>query len=284
MLESMKMFFGLFIPDSIKPILKNVYYYINYRIFYRLKGQDSMIPPRSMIFVGDGDFEKTGQEFKNYFVELAGLQTNNRVLDVGCGIGRMAIPLTNYLSKDGEYWGFDIVKKGVLWCHHRISPKFKNFHFLHSDVYNKRYNPNGKVRAQDFRFPFDDNFFDFVFLTSVFTHMLPLDLENYLSEISRVLNNGGKCLITFFILNEESEKLIRSGRSTLDFKYKIDACLTTNENVPESAIAYKEDIVKLLFNKYGLKIFQPIRYGSWCNRDNFLSYQDMIIATKGDTN
>lgn len=105
--------------------------------------------------------------------------------------------------------------------------EIQHFHFQHSNVYNKYYNPHGKVRAQDFQFPFDDESLDFVFLTSVFTHMLPSDLENYLSEISRVLKTGGKCLITFFILNEESESLVRSGRSTLDFRYKIEGCLTT---------------------------------------------------------
>ena len=51
--------------------------------------------------------------------------------------------------------------------------------------------------------------------------MLPLDMENYLSEISRVLKTGGRYLITFIILKSESEGLIRSGHSTLDFCYKI---------------------------------------------------------------
>ncbi|MCP4264137.1 MAG: class I SAM-dependent methyltransferase [Candidatus Brocadiaceae bacterium] len=246
----------------------------------RLKGKDSMIPPTSMIFVGGGDFERIGEEFKNYFIELANLQPNDRVLDVGCGIGRMAIPLTNYLSKEGEYWGFDIVKKGIEWCQSRISPRFSNFHFQHSDVYNKHYNPNGKVQAQNFRFSFDDESFDFVFLTSVFTHMLPSDLEHYLSEISRVLRPEGKCLITFYILNEESENLIRSGISALDFSYEIQGCKTTDEKAPEAAIAYGEEFVLKLFNKYGLKIPQSIHYGSWCKRDTFLTYQDLIIATK----
>ncbi len=239
-----------------------------------------MIPPRSMIFIGDGDFENIGQEFKSYFIELAHLQPSDRVLDVGCGIGRMAIPLTTYLSKEGEYWGFDIVKKGIEWCQNRISPKFSNFHFQHSDLFNKLYNPNGKVQARNFQFPFDDESFDFVFLTSVFTHMFPLDLENYLSEISRVLKPEGKCLITFFILNEESENLVRSGSSTLKFLYKIEGCMTIDENVPEAAIAYREEFVLGLFKKYGLKIAQPIHYGSWCKRDTFLTYQDLIIATK----
>ncbi len=151
---------------------------------------------------------------------------------------------------------------------------------MHSDIYNKMYNPNGTMKAVEYEFPFNGEFFDFVFLTSVFTHMLPSDLEHYLSEISRVLQPKGRCLITFFILNAESEKLIKEGHSTLDFKDWVDGCLTISKDNPELAIAYKEDFVTKLFAKYNLTIDRPIHYGSWCNRDTFLSYQDLIIATK----
>lgn len=263
----------------IPPVLKTFYFFL-VDVIDRLKGNDSMIPPKSMIFVGAGDFERVGQEFKNHFIHLGKLQTNDRVLDVGCGIGRMAVPLTDYLSEEGEYWGFDIVKRGINWCQSRISPKFSNFHFQHSDVYNKHYNPSGKVQARDFQFPFNDEFFDFVFLTSVFTHMLPADLENYLSEISRVLKPGGRCMITFFITNEESEALVRSGRSDLNFIYKIQDCLSIDENDPEAAIAYREEFIIELFKKYRLKIVEPIHYGFWCKRSTFLTYQDLVIATK----
>lgn len=267
------------VPGFLKPALIKVYYF-PIDIIDSLKGRDSMIPPRSMIFIGRGDFEKIGETFKDYFIELANLQPNNRVLDVGCGIGRMAIPLTRYLSQEGEYWGFDIVRKGINWCQNRISPKFTNFHFLHSDVYNKSYNKNGKIQAKDYVFPFDDNFFDFVFLTSVFTHMLPSDIENYLGEISRVLKTEGKCLITFFILNEESESLIRSGHTSIDFRYKKNNFSTDNEEINESATAYNEEFIKKLYEKYGLTIIEPIHYGYWCKRDNFLTYQDIIVAKK----
>jgi ubiquinone/menaquinone biosynthesis C-methylase UbiE len=280
----MKKHLTMLIPNSFKPILKKNYrkiYYLSLDVIDCLMGRKNPIPPMSMIFIGDGDYKQIGQEFMGYFIELANIKPNNRVLDVGCGIGRMAIPLTNYLSQqEGEYRGFDIVHMGIEWCQNRISTKFSNFHFSHTDVYNKRYNPHGGIQARDLRFPFDNEYFDFVFLTSVFTHMLPSDLENYLSEISRVLKTRGKCLITFFLLNDESEILVRSGRSSLNFRYKIEGCLTTNENVPESAIAYNEEFIKELFEKYKLKISQPIYYGSWCKRDSFLSYQDIIIATK----
>jgi ubiquinone/menaquinone biosynthesis C-methylase UbiE len=267
------------IPSSIKPILKKIYY-VALDLVDPLQKRNGMIPPRSMVFIGGGDFLKIGEEFKQYFIELGHLQPDHSVLDVGCGIGRMAIPLTRYLSREGEYWGFDIVKTGIDWCQQRISPKYPKFHFLHSNVYNKYYNPKGDARAQDFKFPFDDQLFDFVFLTSVFTHMLPSDVENYMTEIARVLKPEGTCLITFFLLNEESLTLMRSGKSTLDFKYDLHGCLSTEETKPEAAIAYEEDVFKDLFRKNDLIILEPIRHGSWCGRQNFLSYQDMILATK----
>jgi SAM-dependent methyltransferase len=275
----MKNYLKKFVPSFLKSILKSGFYFLA-DIFDALKGKDDMIPPRAKVFTGDGDFRKTGQEFKNYFVELGDLKSCNKVLDVGCGLGRMAIPLTNYLSEKGEYWGFDIVKEGVDWCNNRISKKFRNFHFLHSNVYNKHYNLDGKIQAQDFQFPFDDEFFDFVFLTSVFTHMLSSDLENYLSEISRVLKPSGKCLITLFILNEESLNLIHLGQSTQEFKYNIGNCLTTDINDPEKAIGYVENDILGLFKKMKLNPIPPVYYGSWCGRTTYLSYQDIVVAEK----
>jgi SAM-dependent methyltransferase len=275
--SAVKQKFASIIPEPLKPIIKRIYYIVD--IFTKRQG---MISPRSKIFIGQGDFVKIGEEFKSHFIALGNLQPGDRVLDVGCGIGRMAIPLTGYLSGEGEYWGFDIVKSGIEWCRKRISSKHNNFHFLHSDIYNKHYNPKGKIRAQDFRFPFEDQFFDFVFLTSVFTQMLTPDVENYLGEISRVLRVGGKCMITFFILNDESNHLVRSGKSTLDFRYELAGCVTANKKMPEDAIAYDENFVKSLFAKQGLELIQPIYYGSWCNRQSSLTYQDLIIAKKKD--
>src|SRR5205807_8842570 len=114
------------------------------------------------------------------FVFLTSVFTH--MLDVGSGTGRMARPLTRYL-KGGSYEGIDIVARSVQWCQRTYASRYPNFRFHFADIYNKVYNPDGKHKASEYRLPFETSSFDFFFLTSVFTHMLPQDMEHYLSEV-----------------------------------------------------------------------------------------------------
>lgn len=241
---------------------------------------DGLIITEGMDFVGGHLFNETGKEFLNYFVDFCGLGKDTHVLDVGCGIGRMAIPLTSYLSEKGSYRGFDIVLEGIDWCKSNISHRFPNFEFSHSNIYNKQYNPNGKIKASEYRFPYEDASFDFIFLTSVFTHMLPVDLNSYFSEIGRVLKPGGNTLITYFILNEESEKNISQGLSHIDISNEFDSIKVLDMDMPEASTGYSENQITSLYSEHGMNIQKPIRYGNWCGRSKFTSYQDIIIAKK----
>jgi len=246
--------------------------------------RDPLIPPRRLMFDGPRDveiFRKNGEEFLRYYVDLCHLKPHETILDVGCGIGRKTVPLTRYLDENGRYDGLDINEKGIDWCQRRISTRYPNFTFQRADVYNKRYNPRGKHSASDYRFPYADESFDFVVLGSVFTHMLPAGMENYLSEIVRVLKTGGgRCLISFFLLNQESQSLIQSHESAVDFPHDMGIYRVLDPEVPEFAVCYDEDYVLSLYDKYGLRISKPVRYGSWCGRPEFLSYQDIVIAEK----
>lgn len=286
----MKNFIRTYFPKPLQSFLRKIYYrfplirklyYFPSDLFNLLRGKRGKLsPPKSKIFVGDSDFEAAGREFFGYFKDLCGLQPREKVLEVGCGIGRMAVPLTAYLDGEtgGAYDGIDIVKDGIDWCRKNISPTHPHFNFQLADVKNSLYNPKGNYNASEYVFPFNDGSFDFIFLTSVFTHMLSPELKNYLAEISRVLKPGGRVLITFFLLNEES--LVYAGGDDSRFSEEYEGCRVIDKNIPEAAIAYEEPFIRDLFIKNKLEITEPIRYGSWCNRKEYLSAQDIVVAIK----
>lgn len=78
------------------------------------------------------------------------------MLDVGCGSGRMALPLTGYLNREGRYAGFDVSREAIAWCTENISGSHPNFEFTAVDIQNGAYNPTGKYESSDFRFPYLD--------------------------------------------------------------------------------------------------------------------------------
>ena len=231
------------------------------------------VPPKRKTFIGGGDFIAVGDAFFGT-LKRHSLMPEMDVLDVGCGQGRMARPMTEFLK--GRYEGFDIDGSGIEWCkaQYKDAP---NFTFHHADVFNARYNKTGQVAAKDYNFPFEDNCFDRVFLTSVFTHMFKEDVENYLSEIARVLKPGGRCLVTWFLLDEVSR---RSQHPVMSFAYDVDeVSRTTVKSNPEAAIAFDLDFVRGLYDRYGLKI-EDIEHGTWGRPESIYDLQDMVVAVK----
>ena len=243
-----------------------------------------LLPPRELQdWVGGGGadvYKATGNEFLGYLVDLCGLQPGDAVLDVGCGSGRMALPLTGYLNREGRYAGFDVSREAIAWCTKNISGSHPNFDFRVVDIQNGAYNPKGIYKSSDFLFPYPDGSFDVVLLASLFTHMLPADVKHYMSEIVRVLKPGGRSLITFFLLNEESLALSKEGKGFFEFEHEMRGYRTNNVDHPEAAIAYPEAFVRDLYGECCLALREPLRYGMWCGRTNGMSGQDVVIAVK----
>jgi SAM-dependent methyltransferase len=111
---------------------------------------------------------------------------SSHILDVGCGIGRLAVAMPGFLDADGGYEGFDIVPGGIEWCQQHIVSPHSNVRFTLADVYNKEYNPKGRVQPADYRFPYPDGTFDVAVLISVFTHMLPPAVDRYVGSAALV--------------------------------------------------------------------------------------------------
>jgi len=248
-----------------------------------INGENELPPLRLRSYVGPlKSFRSSGVEFTVYLKLMCHLRPNERVLDIGCGCGLMALELIEYLDTTGKYVGIDIHKGSIMWCQRKISRKHQNFTFVHIDVRNRAYNPKGKQLAEHYTSPFEDGAFDVILLKSVFTHMRPDEVDNYLKEICRLLSDKGRCLATFFLLNQEQEKHSEDGSSELSFSFGDETWRYMYKNRPEAAVAYREDYVLKLLSKNGLRLDQgeSIRYGTWSGKPTGLSYQDILLICK----
>jgi SAM-dependent methyltransferase len=259
--------------------------YIALEYLERMKGNEPAdLPPLRLraqfaSSIRPEEFRRAGQMFVDFFTDRCGLRPDDDVLEIGCGCGRSAIPLAKVL-RGGTYIGLDIVQDGLAWCRRHISPSHPRFSFQHIDVYNRHYNPGGEHRASSYRFPFPDESFDFIYLTSVFTHVLPDELEHYLGEIRRLLRNGGRSCMSFFLWNNEVQCLQSEGRSQFQFLHDLGNYRTTDPHIPERAICYEEQAVIDLLSKNELYMPDPPAYGFWCGRKDSAFGQDMIVVRK----
>jgi SAM-dependent methyltransferase len=177
----------------------------------------------------------------------------------------------------GDYQGFDAVKTGVEWCKKNISTGKPNFRFQYIEIHNDLYNSKG-VQAAEFVFPYPDQSVDFVCAISVFTHLQPLETENYIRQIKRVLKPGGRAVLTFFLLDKDTLVLMENNPGGLHFKHHYPTYSLLNHKVKAANVAYQRSYLYSLLETTGFKIVKEIK-GSWCGREktHYLDFQDILL-------
>lgn len=161
-----------------------------------------LLPPRKLRPTKKGRdssdevyFEATRREV-DWMVETLGLSAKSSLLDLGCGPGRIALGILDRVGEIQAYRGVDVNKRFLRWAWRNITPEHPNFRFIHLDIKNDYYNPDGQKISPDFALPFGEDEFDIICLFSVFTHMLTDDVRTYLKEFSRILHPRGKVFMT----------------------------------------------------------------------------------------
>jgi ubiquinone/menaquinone biosynthesis C-methylase UbiE len=124
-----------------------------------------------------GEFEAMGIMEREILIQH-GLRKGDYVIDVGCGSGRLAKPLSDYL--EGQYLGIDVVPD--LLAHAQTLVDRPNWRFLPAPGLTI---PESAGRA------------DVVCFFSVFTHLLHEQSFAYLKEAKRVLRPTGKIIFSF---------------------------------------------------------------------------------------
>lgn len=254
------------------------------RVLRRAPGIDELIPPKDALprYTRKGDFKKAGGRFLELAVD-AGLEPHDSVLDLGCGVGRFAVALSQHLDDNGRYVGLDTDRKSIELCNEWIGSRLPRFSFVWADVFNTTYNRRAEAKAAQYRFPFEQGTFDFVFSNSLFTHLVPDDALNYFREIGRVLKPGGRTVNTIFLLNRESLAQVEGGESKQGVLHEFGELARVKEpSRPEAWIAFDEQFVRQAHDEAGLGI-ERVRYGAWSGREASgpgFGQKDIIVAHK----
>ena len=154
------------IPDFFKSYIKQT------KELLRKHDED-----QAMSLAVGGDFDAVGL-LEYYLLLQNGLQKDHTVIDVGCGSGRLAVHLKDYL--EGLYIGMDVVPKLFQYAQ-----KLSNRHDW------KFYTAPGLT------IPEPDNSADFICFFSVFTHLLHEETYRYLEDAYRVIKPNGKIIFSF---------------------------------------------------------------------------------------
>lgn len=93
------------------------------------------------------------------------------------------------------------------------------------------------------------------------------------------MRQGGKCLATFFLIDEIASANISAGLTTPTFAHKFgsDDCRVERPDMPKSAIAYPEAKVRALYAKHPL--VNSINYGQWARGHLVPHWQDEVWAS-----
>ena len=152
------------------------------RQFSYLKSNYS-VDEAARIAVG-GEFDAIGRLLRETVI-FHGLKKDGYLVDIGCGSGRLAKPLSEYL--EGKYLGIDVVPGLVEYARQLVGRPDWRFEV-----------------AQGLTIPEKDAQADMVTFFSVVTHLLHEESFVYLREARRVLKPGGKVLVSFLDFRVEN--------------------------------------------------------------------------------
>lgn len=208
------------------------------------------------------------------------LPEDARILDLGCGFGRIAMALARQLAPKVRYFGLDPNAGGIEWAQRNITPHHPNFTFRRIDVRSLPYNPLGRESGGSLRFPFEDASLDLVFMISVLTHVDLATVETYLREAARVLKPSGRLVTTMFLLDDEVDHLLAAGKGSFRMAAPCGPSRVENLANPELAIAHPRQRVVDILQSAGFAR-HAVFNGSWSGRASAtpMDFQDLLIAS-----
>jgi SAM-dependent methyltransferase len=227
----------------------------------RMYQELAKIPPNHMrIRIGVGNrilanhviFVTGSKDFWMHAFHAGLCRLDSTIIDIGSGCGRYAHPLRDYHFKSerfsGRYIGIDIDEEMLEWCRRNFDAERFTFHqSIHaSKAYRVNANSNGHTY---YELPVEDASADFVFSTSLFTHLLEQELINYCQESYRVLKPGGH--MSMFCFSMDHPPPTFGDRHT--FRHRMGNAYVESLQSPEAAVAYHESFLFEVARQVGFR-------------------------------
>lgn len=198
-----------------------------------------------------------------YLIKDCKLSSQAKVLEIGCGIACVSLPLIKHL-KSGQYCGLDTDKQSIDWCKRKIAPYCDGKFTVMSD--------DGELRL-----PYDDNEFDLVLSASLLCNQPPENVDKYLSEINRVLKKGGQFMFTVFMTHQFQTTCTAKTLKTRLIKVNGATMITNHRN--EKAYVHSDELITTCLEHQHFEIKDTL-FGNWSNMSNSPIYQDLINTVK----
>ncbi|ALR29481.1 methyltransferase type 11 [Chryseobacterium sp. IHB B 17019] len=203
---------------------------------FQSKHPEFIFPPDYLMYesfnINYESYYKSGKAAAEKFINIFKKYNSTeqaRILDWGCGPARVVRHIPEVLP-DSSVFGTDYNQNSIEWNKKNIK--------------NVDFNLNGLSA----KLPYEDNFFDFIYGISIFTHLSEQLHYDWKNELTRVLKKDGILLLSLqgnlfkTILTDDEIKVFEKGN------------IVVRGNVKEGHRTYSafhpEDFVKKLFSDY----------------------------------
>ena len=215
---------------------------------------------------------------------------SSKIIDFGCGHGKLAPVSVFFTHPEGEYLGIDINESYINYCRRKYS-KLPRVRFCVSKDYNPLYAPQQKSVVTEIRSYGEDwnitpDSIDIVMALSVFTHLQESDALGYANRIHIILKPNALAILTCHIVEEPRRQpgFIFNYNPFLVSLFRFATPLPTSYNwftsnpaLPESGIAMNmTGLNSLIQGKFKIELI--VRGSATGGSDPFP--QDVVVLRK----
>jgi SAM-dependent methyltransferase len=201
------------------------------------------------------DYEKYyfgGREVAEWLISIFNqhsVPAEVRVLDWGCGPGRIVRHLPDLMGQGCEIFATDYNNESIGWCKENLE--------------NIRFNCNGLEAI----LPYHDNYFDIIYGISILTHLSEESHNAWKNELYRILKPGGILLLTSHGI-QFRQKLTPSEQKLFD-SGSIVVRKSRSEGHRTYAAFHPPDFMKQLFSAFKIEdhITPAAERGKWLPQD-----------------